>query len=922
MARAPNILGALQTGASTGQQTPYQRIDLPGAAFGTGTGAMLQGFAQDIERVGAAFEQSNRLANESTARDAITAYREQMISAWGEYAKLNGRAAVEGFDPFKTSIRSARDAALASLPNDQARMMAQAAIDGAWLDTLGNATTYSAAQDRAWSLDSSKASATTSMNLAAMERNDFFKVHEHLDQGAAEILNAAEIQGDPPEMAAVKVAEYYGEGYKVVIANLMQDDPLRAEALFQSVENKIDPVTRVQIMEQLKPKVIGAKADAIVAAVTLTASAPNAETMTAFKFFVDKGYSTHQAAALVGNLMQESGASLDPNAVGDNGTAFGIAQWRGDRLKKLQLFAEANGLDYKTREAQLQFMHYELQTDESAAGQRLRSATTLEDANDAVLGYERPQGWTAADPTGSHARDARLANAYGFMAPLPNEAGEVDPFDPDKARARVAQMAGGDVELTTAALTKLNQQIMLQDIALAQRRQQMAVTAKDTETALWRGEEVTIPIAEIEALYPKDEADRLIGSLTLAHLGGQFFKANQFASPGDMAAMRDDLVSGIGMLSGMVRESFGAVAGEATDIAMRGVLIDAFDKMAAERAKKIADDPATYSLQDPGVTAAVDALNANPSPEAWIAYATAQTAVQDKLGIFSSDQRLLTKQMTTNAMNKLSQGDPKGASDYLLALQNSTGDLWPQVFGELEQAGLPGEYLAIGLIQDPVARVGYTNALLVEKDAPGVLRKALGDTANDFDEKLVDAIQPFLSTLTAYPGQGNIQQANKLTESIKLLAYAKAPQLGADAAIQFAVQAVTGQFDVSISDGIYNARAPKGLGAKMEVASDAMRYDLAPEDLKLLPNRSWDGKVYTPEEQVRITVQNARNGVWVTSPADDGWVLMGADDDIVYRADGSPVLIKWGEADALAEGRAPLTPSERIMQTNKPVGLP
>jgi Phage tail lysozyme len=45
------------------------------------------------------------------------------------------------------------------------------------------------------------------------------------------------------------------------------------------------------------------------------------------------GWKPHQAAAIVGGLMQESGASLDPNATGDKGTAHGIAQVRGIGLQ-------------------------------------------------------------------------------------------------------------------------------------------------------------------------------------------------------------------------------------------------------------------------------------------------------------------------------------------------------------------------------------------------------------------------------------------------------------------------------------------------------------------------------------------------------------------------------------------------------------
>lgn len=56
----------------------------------------------------------------------------------------------------------------------------------------------------------------------------------------------------------------------------------------------------------------------------------------AVSFYLSKGLSPQGAAYLVGNFVQESG--LDPNAKGDkdkngNYTAFGLAQWRGNRRK-------------------------------------------------------------------------------------------------------------------------------------------------------------------------------------------------------------------------------------------------------------------------------------------------------------------------------------------------------------------------------------------------------------------------------------------------------------------------------------------------------------------------------------------------------------------------------------------------------------
>lgn len=71
-----------------------------------------------------------------------------------------------------------------------------------------------------------------------------------------------------------------------------------------------------------------------------------------------QGFSDNGAVGIVANLLGESG--LRPNAVGDSGTSYGIAQWHAGRWDNLNKFAKAAGLDPSTIEAQSQFLLHEL----------------------------------------------------------------------------------------------------------------------------------------------------------------------------------------------------------------------------------------------------------------------------------------------------------------------------------------------------------------------------------------------------------------------------------------------------------------------------------------------------------------------------------------------------------------------------------
>jgi hypothetical protein len=106
------------------------------------------------------------------------------------------------------------------------------------------------------------------------------------------------------------------------------------------------------------------------------------------KFFMDKGWTKEQAAGIIANLQSESGMS--PSAIGDNGQAYGVAQWHPDRQARFKKFS---GKDIRgsSLEDQLAFIHSELNNEEKKAGDLLKASTTAKRAADVFSRYyERP----------------------------------------------------------------------------------------------------------------------------------------------------------------------------------------------------------------------------------------------------------------------------------------------------------------------------------------------------------------------------------------------------------------------------------------------------------------------------------------------------------------------------------------------------
>lgn len=128
-------------------------------------------------------------------------------------------------------------------------------------------------------------------------------------------------------------------------------------------------------------------------------------------FFTGKGLTKEQAAGIAGNIAVES--RFDHRAVGDNGKAYGLGQWRSDKAagSRQQLFKKWFGKDIResTAQEQLEFYWKELQTTERRAFNLLKNAKTAQESGEIISRYfERPK-----DEYGENARNrGRLSEQF------------------------------------------------------------------------------------------------------------------------------------------------------------------------------------------------------------------------------------------------------------------------------------------------------------------------------------------------------------------------------------------------------------------------------------------------------------------------------------------------------------------------------
>jgi len=163
----------------------------------------------------------------------------------------------------------------------------------------------------------------------------------------------------------------------------------------------------------------------------------NGRMQQAMQHYIARGVNPVMAAGIIGNLVQESSlntGAINPGDGSDGSDSVGLGQWNGDRARALKQFAASRGASPDDFATQLDFVLHELETTEGAAYQRLKAATNVDEATAAMIGYERPAGWSSDNPRGGHGWNNRLAMAAkaaesaGLSGELiASNAGTIDP---------------------------------------------------------------------------------------------------------------------------------------------------------------------------------------------------------------------------------------------------------------------------------------------------------------------------------------------------------------------------------------------------------------------------------------------------------------------------------------------------------------
>jgi hypothetical protein len=323
----------------------------------------------------------------------------------------------------------------------------------------------------------------------------------------------------------------------------------------------------------------------------------------------------------------------------------------------------------------------------------------------------------------------------------------------------------------------------------------------------------------------------------------------------------------------------GAGGGETPDqFALRQKMLAKYDEIAAQRQTALQKDPAAYVAGNPALQGK-DGLD----------YRRASLVAQQQLGVPDYQQRVLTNAEAGEAVRKLTTSDPEtmNVAQQMSGMANSYGDLWPKVFGELVQKGLPGHYQVLATMDRPeqagaAADLQSMFALAKKKGGIHELEKGLGTIVKDVNDALPGQLQDFMGT-TAF-NAGGAELYGHVEDAAKLLAYqyAMRGQSGATAAKNAVAAIIDAKYDIN---GTY--RTPKELTSTIKPAARGVVNNLTADDLAPI-----GGNPSMTDQQRRAGLLSAvrSDGAWLNNADESGIVL-------TYMAQGrrQPVIGKDGQ---------------------------
>lgn len=256
----PNIRESIQTSPDMFGGQVAQAMQRFGSARSAGGEALVRAGAT----LGAIAADRNRQINDLHINDANTKAMQDVSKLYGDYSQLEGKAAVDGLEPFQQSLIDYRKELIESAPNEYAREKISNDSSGLIRQFFGYAGQHSANEQQKYFYASINNAATEYGNQAALAMNNPEDMKKFIQLGVDKKMEGARRQG-LDEVASQNVAHQY---IGTVISNIARGqieggDPFGAERLLNEWQNDMDAGSILEVKRALQGPLNTAKGNII-----------------------------------------------------------------------------------------------------------------------------------------------------------------------------------------------------------------------------------------------------------------------------------------------------------------------------------------------------------------------------------------------------------------------------------------------------------------------------------------------------------------------------------------------------------------------------------------------------------------------------------------------------------------------------------
>lgn len=239
--QVPTTLNAPSVEAQN-NATPYRQENVPLAAFGGATAAAVSHLGQTVEGAGnEIFDRGYAMQQMNDNAQALAAsadYSTQLGAKYEAFTSLSGKNAVDGLQPFTDDVNKSRQQIRGSLNSPYAQLVFDQGTRYLQARMVIAAGSHAGQQNKAYLLNSGKASMESNENLAYVNPTDDDSFHASLNSNLNEVNHQADEGGWSDSQRSLALAQAKSSMWMHRITGLAKEHPIAAKSMLDEANKE------------------------------------------------------------------------------------------------------------------------------------------------------------------------------------------------------------------------------------------------------------------------------------------------------------------------------------------------------------------------------------------------------------------------------------------------------------------------------------------------------------------------------------------------------------------------------------------------------------------------------------------------------------------------------------------------------------